>query len=38
MSEFYCIPLGRFAPWVFGKMIGCKGKKIRKTKGDLNDL
>jgi hypothetical protein len=28
LSEFYGIGLGRFAPFVFGKMIGRKGKKI----------
>lgn len=28
-SEDLHIPLGRFAPIVFGWMIGCKGKKIK---------
>ena len=28
LSEFTGIGLGRFAPYVFGKMIGCKGKKV----------
>ena len=27
ISEFTGIPLGRFAPFVFGKMIGVKGIK-----------
>jgi len=26
------IPLGRFAPWVFGQMIGCKGRMINQEK------
>ena len=30
-SEYLRIPLGRFAPIVFGWMVGCKGKKV-KTK------
>lgn len=29
-SEFYNMPLGRFAPFVFGKMIGRKGNKKKK--------
>jgi len=29
--EIYPIPLPRgFAPWVFGKVMGCKGKLIKK--------
>lgn len=27
LSEYTGIPLGRFAPWVFGQMIGVKGEK-----------
>ncbi len=27
-TEFWNIPLGRFAPYVFGKMIGVKGERI----------
>ena len=30
LSETSGIPLGRFAPYVFGKMIGSKGKLIKK--------
>lgn len=30
LSEFYHIPLGRFAPYVFNKMIGSKGKKLKQ--------
>lgn len=26
-SEFYHVPLGRFAPTVFGLMIGSKGRR-----------
>lgn len=26
-SEYFYIPLGRFAPFVFGKMVGKKGHK-----------
>ena len=26
------INLGRFAPWVFGKMIGCKGRRVNERK------
>lgn len=29
LSELSGIGLGRFAPFVFGKMIGCKYKRIR---------
>jgi hypothetical protein len=28
LSEFTGIGLGRFAPWVFGQMIGRKGKRV----------
>ena len=31
-SEFLHLPLGRFAPFAFGKMIGCKGVEVKKTK------
>lgn len=27
-SEFFGINLGRFAPFIFGKMLGSKGKKV----------
>jgi|GEM_PF-4150969 len=30
VSDFLHIPLGRFAPFVFGKMIGASSKKRRK--------
>ena len=30
-TEDLKIPLGKFAPIVFGWMIGCKGKKQKKT-------
>jgi hypothetical protein len=30
MSETCGIDLGRFAPWVFGKMIGRKGREVRR--------
>jgi len=30
LSEWSHIPLGRFAPVIFGGMIGCKGKQINK--------
>ena len=29
-AEKYNIDLGRFAPYVFGLMIGCRGKKIKE--------
>lgn len=32
LSEFFGISLGRFAPYVFGKMIGQKGLLIKKLK------
>jgi hypothetical protein len=30
LSEYFNIPLGNFAPTVFGWMIGSKGKKINE--------
>lgn len=30
LSEFSGIGLGRFAPFVFGRMIGSDGKKVNK--------
>ncbi len=30
LSEFTGIGLGRFAPYIFGRMIGAKGKRINK--------
>ena len=27
MAEYFNVDLGRFAPWVFGQMIGCKSEK-----------
>ena len=30
LSEWSGIGLGKYAPMVFGKMIGSKGKRIRK--------
>jgi len=30
LSEWSGIPLGRFAPVIFGGMIGCKGEKVNK--------
>ena len=30
MAEYFRIDLGKYAPTVFGKMIGSKGKKINK--------
>jgi hypothetical protein len=33
VSEFYNLPLGRFAPIIFGLVVKSKGKKIiKKTK------
>lgn len=29
LSEHYRIPLGRLAPYVFGKMMGQAGKRIK---------
>lgn len=31
-SEHYGIGLGRFGPFVFGKMIGIKGKRVKEAK------
>lgn len=28
-SEWSGIGLGRFAPWVFGTMLGCRSKRIK---------
>ncbi len=28
LAEFYSIDLGRFAPWILGKMLGVKGRRI----------
>jgi hypothetical protein len=34
-SEFFRLPLGRFAPWVFNQMMGQKGKiKERKNNNE----
>ncbi|HXH70471.1 MAG TPA: hypothetical protein VNI60_09095 [Pyrinomonadaceae bacterium] len=33
-SEFFGVGLGRFAPFVFGKMIGSKGKRINYPGND----
>ncbi len=39
LSESTGIPLGRFAPYIFGGMIGCKGEQIKKptNKGADNE-
>ncbi len=29
LSETFGIPLGRCAPFVFGRMVGCKGKRLK---------
>lgn len=34
MSEYYNIPLGWFAPYIFGGMIGCKGKRVNEDGSD----
>jgi len=33
-SEYFKIPLGRFAPMIFAGMIGCKGKEITKEQAE----
>lgn len=35
-SELTGIPLGRLAPYVFGKMIGSKGVKIEENNNGRN--
>ncbi len=37
LSEFLNIPLGKFAPFIFGKMINKKGNKIIDTRLVIED-
>ena len=37
LSEFTCIGLGRFAPYVFSRMIGVPGVPVKKRNAESPD-